>query len=176
MALTRFVTLQDMPPIRKSSYTSNEFWDGQHRFEHWYRDNSVYFITSRVREGFAAFETEAAKSIFWDRFYHYTKLHRFVPWVTTLMINHYHTLGYLKFGKDLGEMMRKIHGSVAWLVMKEINQARAVLAREGEQGLLRRVYSGRAPGHAGVPVHAVAGGAGGNRGALGRLSPHAGGY
>ena len=119
-----------MPPIRKSSYTSNEFWDGQHRFEHWYRDNSVYFITSRVRDGFPAFETEPAKAIFWDRFCHYTKLHGFVPWVTTLMINHYHTLGYLKVGKELGEMMRKIHGSVAWLVMKEIKVRHVPFWRE----------------------------------------------
>ena len=39
-----------------------------------------------------------------------------MPWVTTLLNNHYHTLGYLRFGRDLGEMMRKIHGSVAKLV------------------------------------------------------------
>lgn len=29
------------------------------------------------------------------------------------MNNHYHTIGYLRMGKNLGEMMRKIHGSVA---------------------------------------------------------------
>jgi hypothetical protein len=54
--------------MRKSSASTNEFWDGKHRYEHWYRDNTVYFITSKVRDGFAAFETEAAKLIFWDRF------------------------------------------------------------------------------------------------------------
>ena len=47
--------------FRKSSYTRNEFFDGKHRFEHWYRDNTVYFITSKVRDGFAAFATEEAK-------------------------------------------------------------------------------------------------------------------
>jgi hypothetical protein len=105
--------------MRKSSATSNEFYDGQHRFEHWYRDNTVYFITSKCRDGVAMFESEAAKNIFWDRFEYYTKLHRFVPWVATVMNNHYHFEGYLKHGEDLGEMMRKLHGSVAWMVMKE---------------------------------------------------------
>lgn len=57
-----------MSSMRKSSASTNEFWDGKHRYEHWYRDNTVYFITSKVRDGFAAFETEAAKLIFWDRF------------------------------------------------------------------------------------------------------------
>jgi hypothetical protein len=109
-----------MAGFRKSSATSHEFFEGRHRFEHWYRDNSVYFITSKVRDGFHAFESESAKAIFWDRFQHYTVMHGFVPWVTTLMINHYHTLGYLRKGEGLGEMMRKIHGSVAWLVMKDI--------------------------------------------------------
>jgi hypothetical protein len=33
--------------------------------------------------------------------------------VTTLLYNHYHTVGYLKKGEELGAMMRKLHGSVA---------------------------------------------------------------
>ena len=78
--------------FRKSSYTNNEHFDGQHRFEHWYRDNSVYFITAKVRDGFAAFDTDGAKAIFWDRFEHYTTLHGFFTWVATLMINHYPSL------------------------------------------------------------------------------------
>jgi len=32
------------------------------------------------------------------------------------MDNHYHTLGYLRDGKQLGMMMQRIHGSVAKLV------------------------------------------------------------
>jgi hypothetical protein len=108
-----------MGKFRKSSATCHEHFDGQHRFEHWYRDNPVYFITSKIRDGRALSESEAAKQIFWGRFTHYTQLHGFVPWVATLMNNHYHVEGYLKDGSQLGEMMRKLHGSVAWLVMKE---------------------------------------------------------
>jgi hypothetical protein len=37
------------------------------------------------------------------------------------MNNHYHFEGYLRDGSQLGEMMRKLHGSVAWMVMKEID-------------------------------------------------------
>ena len=102
--------------MRKSSYTSNEYFGRDHRFEHWYRDNTIYFITARCRDKFPAFRTDEAGRIFWDRFDRYTQLHGFVPWVTTLMNNHYHTLGYLKLGSDLGPMMRKLHGSVAKLV------------------------------------------------------------
>jgi hypothetical protein len=102
--------------VRRSSYTSHVQYDRYHRFEHWYRDNSVYFITARCREQFPAFESEQAKSIFWERFQCHTSSHGFVPWVTSLMNNHYHTIGYLKDGEQLGPMMRKIHGSIAKLV------------------------------------------------------------
>lgn len=119
-----------MGHFRKTSYTQREFYEERHRFEHWYRDNTVYFITSRCRAGFPAFQTESAKMIFWGRFDYYTQLHDFVPWVTTLMNNHYHTLGYKKKGRDVGEMIRKIHGSVAWMVMKEIEVRHVPFWRE----------------------------------------------
>jgi REP element-mobilizing transposase RayT len=105
-----------MGNFHKSSHTHNERWDGRHRFEHWYRDNTVYFITARCRDRFHAFESEQAKAIFWDRFEHHTAAHGFKPWITTLIGNHYHTIGYLKEGKGLGKMIQKIHGSVAKLV------------------------------------------------------------
>jgi len=101
---------------RKSSASQKRYFDGQHRFEHWYRDNQVYFITARCRSGTAAFETEGAQAIFWDRFGHWTTHHHYASWVRTLMNNHYHDLGYSKIGTELGEMMRKIHGSIAKLV------------------------------------------------------------
>jgi hypothetical protein len=101
--------------FRTSSYTGNEFFKGRHRFEHWYRDKTVYFITSKVRNGLHAFAGEQAKAIFWDRFNHYTKHYRFIPWVTTLLDNHYHTIGYVEIGTNLGLMMQRIHGSTAKL-------------------------------------------------------------
>jgi hypothetical protein len=102
--------------FRKSSRSKALEWDGCHRFEHWYRDNTVYFITARVRGKQHAFQSEEAKAIFWDRFNHYTKEFGFTPWVTSLMDNHYHTEGYLKIGENLGTMIQRIHGSVAKLV------------------------------------------------------------
>jgi hypothetical protein len=104
------------PDTRKSSRSPFPILRGQRRFEHWYRDNQVYFITARCRDGFPAFETEQAKSIFWDRFERYATEFTYTPWITCLLDNHYHTLGYLKNGNSLGEMMRRIHGSVAKLV------------------------------------------------------------
>jgi hypothetical protein len=105
-----------MPDFEKSQTSNHEWWDGQHRFEHWYRDNQVYFITARCRDRFAAFATEQAKLIFWMQFEKYTKAFGFVPWVTSLLHNHYHTLGYLYEGTNLPKMMQRIHGSVAKLV------------------------------------------------------------
>ena len=43
-----------MGGFRKSSYTSHEFYKGQHRSEHWYRDNTVYFITATTITSTAA--------------------------------------------------------------------------------------------------------------------------
>lgn len=105
-----------MGHFRKSSYTDKEFFNGRHRFEHWYRDNTVYFITSKVRDGAHAFKEPEARLIFWERFDHYTKQFGFAPWVTSLLSNHYHSLGYLRLGENLGPMMQRIHGSVAKLV------------------------------------------------------------
>lgn len=102
--------------FRKVSATKTETWKGKHRFEHWYLDNQVYFITARCREQFHVFASEQAKNLFWDRFDHYTKKYEFFPWVTSLLGNHYHTLGYLRVGENLGQMMRHLHGSVAKLV------------------------------------------------------------
>src|SRR5688572_17033846 len=102
--------------FRKSSSSSTEAWAGRHRFEHWYLDNQVYFITARCRDRFTAFASEAAKAIFWNRFENYTAEFGFTPWVTSRLDNHYHTLGYLKVGENLGPMMQRLHGSVAKLV------------------------------------------------------------
>src|SRR6185312_10945892 len=85
-------------------------------FEHWYRNNTVYFITARCRDKFPAFQSDRAKVVFWDRFNHWTAHYKFMPFVTTLKNNHYHTLGYLGVGENLGPMMQRVHGSVAKLV------------------------------------------------------------
>ncbi|MBB6428865.1 hypothetical protein [Algisphaera agarilytica] len=102
-----------MRPTKRNSGSTKRTFRGKHRFEHWLRDNQVYFITARVRGKFPAFNTEEAKSVFWDAFEHYTVAHGFVPWVTSLLGNHYHTLGYLKLGTELPRMMRGIHGRTA---------------------------------------------------------------
>jgi len=105
-----------MSRFGKCGQSEHERFRDAHRFEHWYRDNTVYLITSRCSDRYHAFKSEASKDVFWDRFTHYTTEYGFVPWVTTLVDNHYHTLGYLRVGKGLGQMMRKIHGSVAKMV------------------------------------------------------------
>jgi REP element-mobilizing transposase RayT len=105
-----------MGRFRKSSISHSEFHNGQHRFEHWYRDNSIYFITARCRSRFNAFANENTKEIFWDRFEFYTKQYNFIPFIVSLLDNHYHLLGYLAIGENLGKMMRHIHGSIAKLV------------------------------------------------------------
>lgn len=105
-----------MGKFRSSSYTNNEFFKGKHRFEHWYRDNSVYFITSKIRDGHRAFASEQAKAIFWDRLTFYAGKYGLILWVVTLLDNHYHLIGHLKTGTNLGPFMQKFHGSVAKLV------------------------------------------------------------
>ncbi len=100
----------------RSHQHDNRLYKSQHRYEHWYRDNQVYFITARCKGKYPAFSTDRAKLIFWDRFEHYSTKHRFNPWVTSLLNNHYHTIGYLHQGTDLAPMIRCIHGSVAKLV------------------------------------------------------------
>src|SRR5690606_11817087 len=102
--------------VNKGRPAQKTYFDGSHRVEHWYVDNQVYFITARVRGRAPAFATDDAKTVFWDRFAHWTQAHGFTPFVTSLLPNHYHTLGYLREGAQLGPMMQKLHGSVAKLV------------------------------------------------------------
>ena len=125
-----------MARFRKRSCTKGEFVNGHHRFEHWYRDNTVYFVTARCRDRYHAFESEDAKRIFWDRATHYFGEYGFVPWIATLMSNHYHFLGYLKVGENLGPMMQRIHGSVAKLVNDTLPERRVPFWR----GAGRRDY------------------------------------
>jgi hypothetical protein len=103
-------------PIGKISRSRNIVYRGRRRYEHWLIDNQVYFITARCRDRYPSFASEAAKAVFWDRFDYYTNEFGFVPWVTSLIDNHYHTLGYLRVGRNLTSMMQRIHGSVAKLV------------------------------------------------------------
>ena len=53
-----------MARFQKSSHSSQEWRDGKHRFEHWYKDNQIYFITARCRDGYPAFAAERAKKVF----------------------------------------------------------------------------------------------------------------
>src|SRR3954471_20377843 len=102
--------------IDRLTRSANNTYRGRNRYEHWLVDNQVYFITARCADRYPAFASEAAKRIFWNRFDHYTHELSFVPWVTSLLNNHYHTLGYLRTGSNLTRMMQRIHGSVAKLV------------------------------------------------------------
>ncbi len=101
----------------KSNQSQHRTYKNQHRFEHWYRDNQVYFITAKTAQGTPLFNCPQACQLFWDAFDHASQLGSFTPWVTTLMNNHYHTLGYLKTGQNLPKMMQTLHGRLS----KQIN-------------------------------------------------------
>ena len=116
--------------VHRVSRSAKKVFRGEHRFEHWLVDNQVYFITARCRDRFPAFGTEAAKAVFWDRFLHYAGEYGFTPWVTSLVGNHYHTLGYLREGANLPPMMQRIHGSVAKLVNDVLPERRAKFWRD----------------------------------------------
>lgn len=102
--------------IERISRSRRRVYRDRHRYEHWLVDNQVYFITARCRDRYPAFATDAAKDVFWDRFDHYTDEFGFTRWVTSLLDNHYHTLGYLRRGDALPRMMQRLHGSMAKLV------------------------------------------------------------
>ncbi|HUT01149.1 MAG TPA: hypothetical protein VM031_01740 [Phycisphaerae bacterium] len=104
-------------PVHKYSRTKHVEYRGEHRFEHWYVSNQVYFITARCRDQYHAFGSEEARRVFWDRFEHHTRQGLFAPWVASLLSNHYHVLGYCREADLFGRMMQRIHGSVA----KQVN-------------------------------------------------------
>jgi REP element-mobilizing transposase RayT len=102
--------------FRKSAPTRNVVFNGEHCLEHWYRDNTVYFLTVRCTNRFHAFASEAAKQIFWRQFDRYTSEYHIDVWVCSVLDNHYHAIGYLAKGDNLSPMLKRIHGSVAKLV------------------------------------------------------------
>ena len=99
--------------LHKYSRNKKEFYNGRHRFEHWYIDNQVYFITGCCRDHFPALISEQAKLIFWDRLEHYCAQFLFFPWVVSVLSNHYHILGYARVGLNLKPLMQRLHGSVS---------------------------------------------------------------
>jgi hypothetical protein len=107
--------------FKRSGISRNAWYDGKHKFEHWKRDRSVYFITARVRDKLPVFQTPEVCAIFWEKFERFSSQHGFDPWIASLLLTHYHFVGFLQKGAELGEMMRKLHGSVAWLVCKQLN-------------------------------------------------------
>src|SRR5438067_1745993 len=100
---------------RKSSRSARRYFDGKHRFEHWYVDNQIYFITARCRDKHLAFASDKAKNVFWDRFEHYCKEFSIVCLIVSLLDNHYHAILYVKVGANLKTFMQRLHGSVAKL-------------------------------------------------------------
>lgn len=133
---------------KSSSGGGPRTYQGRHRFEHWYRDNQVYFLTARCRDRYPAFASDRAKSIFWRQFDRYTAEFGFTPWVTSLLDNHYHSLGYLRIGQKLPTMMHRIHGSVAKLVNDLLPIRRRPFWRDGRHrnyfdGCLRSEKQGR---------------------------------
>jgi len=117
-------------PVRRTFRTRRERGPHGHRFEHWYVDNQVYFITARCREQFPAFASRNAKAVFWDRLKHYTEETGFVPWIASLLDNHYHLLGYNRTAAGLETMMQRLHGSVAKLANDLLPQRRADFWRD----------------------------------------------
>jgi hypothetical protein len=109
-----------MSRTEKSNQSQRATYKHQHRFEHWYRDNQVYFITAKTALGRPVFSTPTACDIFWKAFDNAYAVGSFTPWVTSLMNNHYHTLGYLKTGNRLHKMMQSLHGNIS----KQINDLR----------------------------------------------------
>jgi hypothetical protein len=77
-----------MREIWKSGGRSRETYFGKRRFEHWYRDQQVYFITAICRGRTPAFTGVEAQAIFWRQFERYTAEFGFEPWVTALVFNH----------------------------------------------------------------------------------------
>lgn len=119
--------------IRTSSRSPRKCLSGHpdtHRFEHWYVDNQVYFITARCRDRFPAFATSAACDVFWDRFEHYTQEAGCAPFVASLVFNHYHFVGYVREGMKLQRMMQRLHGSVAKLVNDLLPERRSEFWRD----------------------------------------------
>ncbi len=101
--------------FRKSSATHTHRWKGKHRFEHWYRDNTMYFITARVRDKYPAFDSEKAKQVFWNRMLFYAEKYSIIPCIVTLLHNHYHIIAYVRNGQNVASFMQRLHGSVAKL-------------------------------------------------------------
>jgi REP element-mobilizing transposase RayT len=143
------VKTSDVPKrIQRISRSRAETFEARHRYEHWLVDNQVYFITARCRDRYAAFASDQAKVIFWDRFDHYTREAGFTPWLTSLLDNHYHTLGYLRTGAALPKMMQRIHGSVAKLVNDLLPERREEFWRDAKgreyfDGCIRDEKQGR---------------------------------
>lgn len=120
----------------------------RHRYEHWYADNQVYFITARCRDRFPALASDDAKVIFWDRLGFWSRECGFIPWVVSLLDNHYHLLGYNRRAEGIKRFVPRLHGSVAKLVNDLLPERRTDFWRDAKgreyfDGCIRNVKQAR---------------------------------
>ncbi len=87
----------------------------------------------------------------WKDLYHFT------PWVTSLLNNHDHVVGYNKFGHDLKHIMQRLHSSVAKRVNDLLPELRSDFWRDIEGESFRRLYSRREAMPRGISLYADAG-------------------
>src|SRR3954466_10461112 len=158
--------------FRKTSYTNNEFYDGQHRFEHWYRDKRLLHHREGARRvPRICYGTSEAHLLGSFRLLHPAPRLRAVG----------------RDGDEQSLSLRRIleERRTAWgndaqaprlsrMARDEADRRppRAVLAHRGEPGLLRWVLARRVAGVARVQLHARSSGPGATGDAMDGLSAH----
>ncbi|MEL7238232.1 MAG: transposase [Planctomycetota bacterium] len=109
--------------IRKASRTKEEKRpDGSHRFEHWIKDNQLYFLTCCTKGHAHVFKSRQAQEVFWQCFNRWHERSGFKVCVVTLMSSHYHLVGYAKVGQQLVDFVQGLHGSTARAVNPLLDQ------------------------------------------------------
>ena len=100
--------------IHKTSRSPTEIHPtGSHRFEHWIKDNQLYFLTSCTNGKAHVFQTEETQAIFLKCFDNWHERSGLKVCVISLLSNHYHLVGYAKSGQQLIDFIRGLHSSTA---------------------------------------------------------------
>ena len=90
---------------------------------HIYFDQTIYFLTARIYNGQAVLNTPEKKQILTHNIAKNFNLHRYKIFAWVILDNHYHLLLKTFIGRDLSEIMNRIHGQTSFILNKLDNQA-----------------------------------------------------
>ncbi len=92
----------------------------KHQPVHVYLDEEIYFLSVHVYDDFLVIDDQKKKDVL-DKFKSEFDLFNYKWYAYTVLNNHYHLLFKTFIGKDLSDILKKVHGGLSYKWNKDEN-------------------------------------------------------